>query len=268
MNAGSFLKHIASNSLRSLGVLTVASTLALLSLPAAATLVVPASAQTITQSNGDLQATASFWVSGSQLMVNLANTSSSDVTAPVDILQAVYWDMASNVSLSLVSATTDQNCTFTSSGGSCGSGGTYTGTALNGTGGDDAKYAYNGDTSSAPTGKRGIGSAGLGNFGGTNGGDWGILSAGDNLSTYNGGLISNSPYVKNSVTFALDMTSNSKNGNLPSQVGDLNIKNLVFNYGTDYNPLVPPTLPEPAGLALFSLAAGLMMRSLRKRRNG
>jgi len=31
--------------------------------------------------------------------------------------------------------------------------------------------------------------------------------------------------------------------------------------------LVPPTLPEPAGLALFSLAAGLMLRSLRKRRN-
>lgn len=31
--------------------------------------------------------------------------------------------------------------------------------------------------------------------------------------------------------------------------------------------LVPPALPEPAGLALFSLAACLMLRSLRKRRN-
>ncbi len=270
MNVSPYCRYIV----RSLWVRTATVVLALSCVSAAnATLVIPSGAETFTESGAGsqagLQAAASFWVSGSQLMVNLANTSSNDVLSPNDILQAVYWDMASNISLSLTSAIVDQKCSFIgSSAYNCVA--NAIATVGNGNNGSQlANYKYNGKTTASPTGMRGIGSAGLNNFGGTGGGDWGILSAGDNLATYNGGMVSNSPYAKNSATFSLNINKNGKSYT-PAQVGDLSIKNISFNYGTSYNlldgALVPPaTLPEPTDFALFPLAIGLMIRSLRKR---
>jgi hypothetical protein len=204
----------------------------------------------------ELEATVSFELVGSQLEVTLENSGSGDVVAPVDILQAVYWDIADNVSLSLVSATTEMECEFPKSKtgtASCSPGGTYT-TETNPDIGE--MYAYNPDT--APP-EVGIGSAGLGNFGGTGGMEWGILSAGDDLSTYNGGMTERM-FVNNSTKFTLDISTTD--GSTPTAVGDLGITKVAFNFGTSTNLLVP----EPGTLALFPLAAAGVLVARRRRK--
>ena len=274
MSTTHLVERFLTSGIRSLGGIVAASALALLSTQASATLVVPVGAETFTTTglgaDAGLKASASFWTSGSQLMVNLATVSSADITDPGQILQAVYWDMASGVSLSLVSAIADQKCTFTGGGASTCSSNAIP-TVGNGNNGSQlANYKYNGNTPATPVGSRGIGSAGLGNFGGTDGMDWGILSAGDNLSTYSGGMVNGSPFAKNSVTFTLNMTKNGSTYSPSHGVGDLSINNILFNYGTSTHILnsgVPPTsLPEPATLGLFPLAIGFMLMSLRNRR--
>jgi len=199
-----------------------------------------------------LAASASFALNGSQLMVTLENISTDDVRAPADILQAVYWSMSNNISLSLVSAMTSQQCTFPKFGGSgsCdGTSHTYSSTD----GSLSGKYAYSAD----PTG---IGSAGLDAFGGTQGMGYGILSAGDDLTTFNGGMANNGPFAKNKTTFALNIAKNGQSY-APSTVGELNLSHVKFNYGTS-----PFTIPEPSTLAMVPLAAGLMFGIRRRRR--
>lgn len=275
MSTSNLIERILASGTRSFSGIVSAIALVLMSTPVSATLVLPVGAQTFTTTgagaDAGLKASASFWTSGSQLMVNLANVSSADITDPGQILQAVYWDMASSVSLSLASAIADQKCTFTGGGAStCVSNAIPTvGNGNNGS--QTANYKYDSNTPATPVGSRGIGSAGLGNFGGTDGMDWGILSAGDNLSTYNGGMVNGSPFAKNSVTFKMDMYKNGTNYTPSHGVGDLSINNILFNYGTSTHllnsGLVPPTsLPEPATLCLFPLAFGFMLKSLRNRR--
>jgi len=187
--------------------------------------------------------------------LSLDNTSTHDVRVPSDILQAVYWNMAQDISLSLVSATTSSECHFDSSPVICTAGDTYySGSDLTG------KYAY----SSNPTG---IGSAGLGAFGGTQGMAWGLLSAGDNLKTYNGGMTKpqHNPFVKSQTQFTLDISKNNASYS-PSAPGDLGIKDVQFNYGTS-KYLVPATVPAPGTLALIPLAVGLMAWVRRRQRS-
>ncbi|MGA7802290.1 MAG: PEP-CTERM sorting domain-containing protein [Gammaproteobacteria bacterium] len=205
------------------------------------------------QTGSSLAASATFDVLGSQLIVTLDNTSTDDVRAPADILQAIYWNMAQNVTLSLVSATTSSECDFDTSPVSCGAGGTYSGNDLTG------KYAY----SASPTG---IGSAGLNAFGGTQGMAWGILSAGDNLNTYNGGMTrtQHNPFVKHQTQFTLDI-SKGNGAYSPSTVGDLGITDVKFNYGTSAYALTA-SVPAPSTLALMPLAVGLMGWMKRRQR--
>jgi hypothetical protein len=199
-----------------------------------------------------LAASATFDVVGSQLFVTLTNTSTDDVRAPVDILQAVLWDMDQTINLSLVSATVSSLCNFPGgkSAGTCGAGATYTGSDLL------TKYAYSANPD-------GIGSAGLGIFGDqVDGMDYGILSTGDDLATYTQGMKNKNPYVKDNTYFVLDI---SKNGGsyAPSGTGELNLGNVRFNYGTDTflitsDPTPPTGVPEPPTWTLAALFAGLI----------
>lgn len=211
-----------------------------------------------------LSAKADFSIgSAGDLTVTLYNTGTYDVTQPSDILQAVYWSMASDVSLQLVSATTAAQVQFTSSGNHQYGGGSYT---------ESAGQTYSGTTElsgkySLGSPIAGIGSAGLGNFGNTvGGGDYGILPTAwnpDNLTTYNGGMVNNSPYAQGHVTFHLKATAN---GAPITDVGALGLKDVNFQWGTSPDLVGPATVPAPSTLALMPLAIGLMAAVTRKRR--
>lgn len=59
---------------------------------------------TFSQTVGSLSASVSFDVSGSDLLVVLSNTSSADVMVPVDVLTAVFFDIAGDPTLTPSSA--------------------------------------------------------------------------------------------------------------------------------------------------------------------
>jgi len=54
--------------------------------------------------NGSLAASATFDVVGGNLLVQLTNTSSSDVLVPADVLSAVFFDVVGSPTLTRVSA--------------------------------------------------------------------------------------------------------------------------------------------------------------------
>src|SRR5947208_15845268 len=57
-----------------------------------------------TASSGGLSASAQFVTGGGQLIITLANTSTADVTAPNQVLTAVFFDTDPNTVLNPVSA--------------------------------------------------------------------------------------------------------------------------------------------------------------------
>jgi hypothetical protein len=89
------------------------------------------------------------------------------------------------------------------------------------------------------------------------GADYGLVSAGYTTAGDNGGVISNQPYIKNSVTFDLG----AYNGSLDS------INNLRFQYGTSLTDTsLTPAVPEPATWALMLLGFGGIGMSMRRGR--
>ncbi len=206
---------------------------------------------TFTGTNGVLDASAAFSVSGGILTIVLTNTSTADVAIPVQVLTGLFFDLSGTPTLTPGSATLTAGSTvfFGPSGG----------------GNVGGEWEYLGSLSGAPNGASyGISSAGLGifgnpNFGGANldgpnavnGLNYGITSAGDNLTTGNAEVTGNVPLIQNSVTFTLA---------IPVGAGLGDISNVSFQYGTaltDGNVPggPPPGVPEPTSLLL--LGAGL-----------
>src|SRR5262249_17851368 len=70
--------------------------------------------------HGNLAASATFEARGSNLVVTLTNTSSSDVLVPTDVLTAVFFDIDGNPTLTRTSAVICGNCSvlFAPAGGS------------------------------------------------------------------------------------------------------------------------------------------------------
>jgi hypothetical protein len=208
---------------------------------------------TFSGSSGTLSAEVTFQTSGSNLIVTLTNTSTTDALVPTDILTGVFFNAP--VTLTTVSATT--------------SGSVYNYPGVTNVGGE---WAYNSGFSGPAGSNQGISASGLGlfgptnNFGGTNfsgppsgevgGVDFGIAPAGDNPLTGNGGL-SGEGLIQNSVTFVLSGWS----GSLDS------ITDVWFQYGTS---LTEPGFggshtPEPATMVLMGVgAAGLWFARRRK----
>lgn len=214
-------------------------------------------------SSGSAAASVDFSVVGSQLQVVLSNDSSADATQPADVLTAVFFEIAGDPAFSSISAVLGQGSTVVygaqPAGGNVGNG-----------------WAYESGLAGAPNGANaGLSAAGLGLFGqstfqgsgkrGSNlqGLSYGLLGAGDNSATGNGGL-SKQKLIRNAVVFTL--------GNVPLNFDPAAmISNVTFQYGTALSEpqLVascancgPPgggsnanPVPEPGSLAV--LAAGL-----------
>lgn len=229
---------------------------------AAAATSAQAAAVTFASSSGLLAASADFSVSGNNLVVQLTNTSTADVTANSQILQAIFFKVTPTVTLTPVSAQigTGSTLIYASSQPSGG--------LLN------DFWAYKQSGISIGGGDRGISSVGFGLFGppdtfnpGVNsqpgGQDYGILSAGDNIATTQGALGKN-PLVKNSMVFTLS--------GLPTNFDLGTISNVSFQYGTAINnvndPLVPAvrTTPIPEASTAALLAPAAMLLGGRRRR--
>ncbi|MCL4194835.1 MAG: PEP-CTERM sorting domain-containing protein, partial [Thermoguttaceae bacterium] len=208
--------------------------------------------------------------------LTLTNTSAADVLVPADVLTGVFFDVSGNSIWTPVSAV-------------LGSGSLVfydpDGQPAGGNLGGEWAYLAGINNSLLPGITRGISSSGLGVFGSPNfngpdlqspaavdGLQYGILSAGDNAATGNGGILNSGGLIKNSVLFTLAVS------------GDLDvsqIRNVAFQYGTSLSeprlPTVPSSrpdmepVPEPSTMVLLlgmGLAgAGLHAVRRRKRRS-
>jgi uncharacterized protein (TIGR03382 family) len=212
---------------------------------------------TFVASQGNRAASVTFDTVGTDLQVNLLNTSTFDVLVPADVLTAVFFDIGGpSPSLTRTSALLGSGTTVLF--GPQPAGGVVGG-----------EWAYRAGLSGAPQGAAyGISSSGLNLFGPSdlfpgpnlagpvspNGLEFGILSAGDNPGTGNSEVTGgDGPMIKNEVVFRL---SGLPVGFDPAA----SIRNVSFQYGT---ALTEPNIPAPGTMALLALGAGLAFRRRR-----
>ena len=217
-------------------------------------LLVSASAQgvavTYTGSQGDLEASVTFEIVGSDLLVTLTNVSEADVLVPIDVLTAVFFDIEGDPILARTSAVLD-------AGSVVHFGGTDPGDVVGG------EWAYKTGLSGAPgDNSQGISSVGLGLFGppylfpgsnldgpaSPNGLNYGITSAGDDVTTGNTPVTGTRPLIQDSVVFEL--------GGVPDGLTLDDISNVWFQYGTSLDEPSFPHAPEPTTILLLASAVG------------
>jgi hypothetical protein len=227
---------------------------------------------TFVGTSGSLNASATFSTSGANLIVALANTSAVDVTAPGSVLTGVFFTLAGDPTLGRVSAVLNGGSSVFYDADGQPAGGVVGG-----------EWAYVNHLAGAPGGAdEGISSSGLGLFGAANfpgadlagppsgavnGVQYGLLSAGDNTASGNGGITGSEGLIKNSVIFTLSGLPSLFD---PGATGA--ITRVSFQYGTDLRePNVPgvpagtpQSVPEPGVLGL--LGAGLFGALRRGRR--
>jgi hypothetical protein len=208
-----------------------------------------------TGSSGSLSASADFELSGNSLTVTLTNTSPSDVLVPGDVLTGVFFNTVH--SLTPVSASLNGSSV-------------YDGSIVHDVGEGWQYKAFSGGVAQGKN--SGISAAGLGLFGPSGnfytpavklgGIDYGIVSAGDNPLTGNGGISGHGPLIKNSIVFTLTAAQ----GFVLTDLGN----SVVFQYGTSLTethvtsvpPITglnqPPAVPEPSSIAISVTAIALV----------
>lgn len=210
---------------------------------------------TLTGSSGNLAASVTFSVSGTDLIVTLTNTSLADVMGPGNVLTSVFYDV-SPPPLGLI-----RTSAVLGPGSIVLFGTTDPGGVVGG------EWAYLESLSGAPGGaKYGLCSAGLGLFGpadlfpgsdlqgppshSPDGVQYGITSAGDNPAVGNAAVTGANALIKNQVIFTL---SGLRDGFDPA--GE--ISNVTFQYGTGLDEAHFPGVPSPGTglIALLGLAA-------------
>ncbi len=220
-------------------------------------------------SDGTRAATASFAISGGQLLITLSNTSTYDVLVPTDVLTAVYFDWT---------APPTYPGGFTPVSAIIAPGSVVYGGPQPVDGNVGGEWAYSGVVGSVSPGisSSGLSTYGPGNlFGGPNlqgpaspaGLEYGLASVGDDPLTGNGGVSGNA-LIRNSVVFTLN----------PGTDLDESFLSRIFNvrvqYGTSpsepsftLNPPQLTTVPLPAaawaGLGTLACIGGA--RLIRRR---
>ena len=199
-------------------------------------------------------ASVEFQVDGNALVVKLTNIATGDTLVPIDVLTGVYWSMTGSGTLSADSALLNAGSIVI-----------YDSAPVGGVVGGE--FAFKSGLSHHNA-NFGISSSGLGIFGpgdrfpGDNlagpttpdGLQYGIVTAGDNAATGNGGVLGSEGLIKNSVVFRL--------GGFNTGFNLSSIANVGFQYGTSVTePYVQ--VPAPASLAAFSF---MCAASLRRRR--
>lgn len=221
-------------------------------------------------SDGNRAAEADFDIVSGNLQVTLTNTSTFDTLVPVDVLTALYFDIAGNPALSATSAVLAPSSSIIYDTPATDVGGEWAYRQGIGSGVLPGDQAY------------GISSTGLGVFGppnlfgGTNlagpvspgGLQYGIVSAGDDPATGNGGITGSGGLIKNSVIFTLS--------SLPQSFSLDSISNIRFQYGTSLmepsfppnNPPTdgPPVVPEPSSFVLFGIGIAGLGTVIRRRK--
>ncbi len=210
-------------------------------------------------SSGNLAASASFDLAGSTLTVTLANTSISDVTVPSEVLTGLFFN--SNYALTPVSVSLNDSLVFYGSTNDPGKGWGYkTGVSAHG-------------MNSALSASGAVAGLGQSNFSSITmnlqGLDYGLLSAGDDAATGNGGLTGKGkgPLFNNSLEFTLRAPQGFTLDNLGADV--------VFQYGTSLlepsfwgaPPISTVTLPTPEPGTFLLLGTGFGALALAKRRS-
>ncbi len=211
--------------------------------------------------NAGKSAMAEFSVNGAgELVVTLTNTSLNDVLVPSDVLTALLFDISgAGVPLTRTSAVLGAGSTVFYDPDGQPAGGVVGG-----------EWAYRGGLIGAP-GDRGYGisSTGIGLFGpgdvfpgpdlspplSPNGLNYGLLSAGDDPATGNGGVTGSDGLIKNSVVFTL--------GNAGADFDLGRIGRVQFFYGTAVGEGSIDGVPTPGSLALLGLAGLLINRRRR-----
>ncbi|HTM54071.1 MAG TPA: XDD4 family exosortase-dependent surface protein [Pirellulales bacterium] len=231
---------------------------------AAGALCAPAFAGPISYSftNGGRSASVTFSMSGSDLVVDLSNTSLSDALVPTDILTGVFFEIVGNPLLGTISAKVPV-------GNEVYDGGTNTiitpGDRVVG-----GEWAYKNSIVAVPPNNEGISSSGLTIFGSgdlfpgpdlepppsPDGVQYGITTAGDNLLTGNGG-ITGTGLIKSAVQFKLS-----------GFVGepDALIAGAYFQYGTslDEPGFQGGDIPEPTSVALLAIGMATIVACRRR----
>jgi hypothetical protein len=218
---------------------------------------------TFAAASGTRAAEVVFDIDGVNLEVVLTNTSAYDVLVPVDVLTAVFFDITGDPALTRISALLTAGSTVFYDPDGQPAGGVVGG-----------EWAYKNNLSGAPLGaKQGVSSTGVGLFGGSDqfpgadlappatspdGLQYGLLSAGDDVATGNGGVTGSGGLIKNSVTFLL--------GSLPTGFTLGDISNVSFQYGTSLSEPNIPAIPEPETYAMLLAGLSLMGFFARRRK--
>jgi len=260
-----------------LGLCAVALASLMVTSPAGAASITFTGSATNADGGHALKAQADFAMSGTNLLVTLTNTSTDVADRPSDMLSGLFFNIASNPTMSAVSAFLAGGSVVVNNGG-------LTGPNAGEVGGE---WAYkNSNSWAAPGGaNQGISSSGYSNaslFGSANfpgnnlqgpaaldGIEYAIAPTTYAAGSGNGG-VSTQGLIQNSVLFTL--------GNVPVGFDPSTITNVTFQYGTATTEASFPgtpggggggggsggQVPEPGTLVL--LAAGLpALRSLRKK---
>jgi hypothetical protein len=217
-----------------------------------------------------LAASASFDVSGNNLVITLTNTSTGDVLQQPDILTAVFFNVRGPV-LGLSSAA---GSVVLASGSTVLFGGTDPGGVVGGEFGyrEGISGALSAATGGTITENYGVSSSGFGVFGGAtfpgsdldpppalDGINYGLTSQGDNPATGQSAVTGDRPLIKNSVVITLV--------GLPSGFDpSASISSCFFQYGTALEAVNDDGLrglPAPGTFAVLGLGGLLISRRRR-----